>query len=174
MADSLPEINPKYSDAKWTVADHTTTVNPNLHNTSVVLWAGDYGYHTGNILWRAHFSASGSETGFALDIQGGTAFAYSIWLDSTYLGSWVGDSLTSEHQGTFNFPAFLKAGSAHVLTILQDHMGYDGDWWAASDSFKQPRGIRSYSFLGKGVLPQVSTWKLTGNLGGESVCVVFC
>jgi hypothetical protein len=138
----------------------------------VVLFAGDYGYHTGNILWRGHFTATGSETGFTADIWGGSAFAYSIWLDSTFIGSWVGDAPSSSYQGSFNFPSFLKSGSAHVLTILQDHMGYEEDWAAASDYFKRPRGIISYSFLGKGTLPQVSTWKLTGNLGGESVCVV--
>ena len=58
---ALPEIQPQYSDALWTVADHKTTVNPAPPNTTVVLYAGDYFYHTGNILWRAHFSATGAE-----------------------------------------------------------------------------------------------------------------
>ncbi|KAG6824082.1 hypothetical protein H0H93_002587, partial [Arthromyces matolae] len=45
-ADSLPEIKASYSDAKWTVANHNTTVNPAPPTTPVVLYAGDYGYHT--------------------------------------------------------------------------------------------------------------------------------
>ncbi|KAJ6627468.1 glycoside hydrolase superfamily [Mycena sp. CBHHK59/15] len=185
-ADSLPEILPQYSDARWTVANHTSTVNPFPPNTSVVLIAGDYGFHTGNILWRAHFNATGAETGFTADVQGGAAFAYSVWLDGTFLGSWEGmhshvwfrcanlcliriegDPLYSDFRGTFPFPGVLLKGSAHVLTILQDHMGYEEDWASASDDFKTPRGILSYSFLGSNAT-SVSVWKIAGNLGGES------
>lgn len=171
-ANSLPEVDPKYSDAQWTVANHNTTVNPFPHTTPTVLFAGDYGYHTGNIFWRAHFNATGAETGFTLDVWGGSAFGYSLWLDSTFIGSWVGDAIHSTYESTFKFPTLLKAGSEHVLTVLQDHMGNEEDWWAAGDDFKNPRGIVSYSFTGSKV-PTVSVWKVTGNLGGESVCVIL-
>lgn len=89
-ADSLPEVQPGYSDALWTVANHTTTINPNEVNTPVVLFAGEYGFHTGNILWRAHFNATGAEKGFDVHVQGGSAFGFSVWLDGTFLGSWAG------------------------------------------------------------------------------------
>ncbi|KAJ7688379.1 glycoside hydrolase superfamily [Mycena rosella] len=129
-ADSLPEIQSQYSDALWTVAGHTTTVNPNPHNTSVVLFAGDYGYHTGNILFRAHFNATGAEKGFEADVQGGSAFAYSVWLDKTFLGSFEGISNVYRCSGFF----------------VSDHMGNEENWWAAGDGFKTPRGILRYSF----------------------------
>ncbi|KAF5322689.1 hypothetical protein D9619_001054 [Psilocybe cf. subviscida] len=166
-ADSLPEIKSGYSDALWVTANHTTTVNPTRISTPTVLYAGDYGFHTGNILWRAHFSATGTETGFKVNIQGGSAFGYSVWLDSTFIGSWVGDAVHGSYQSTFNFPATLTKGSSHIITILQDHMGYEEDWTAATDSFKAPRGIMSYSFVGSSSTT-VSMWKVTGNLGGES------
>ncbi|KAF7330740.1 Beta-galactosidase [Mycena venus] len=166
-ADSLPEIQSQYSDALWTVADHKTTINPTPPNTTVVLYAGDYGFHTGNILWRAHFNATGAETGFAAQLQGGSAFGFSVWLDATFLGSWAGDAVTSAFNGTFSFPTVLPKGSTHVLTILQDHMGNEENWWAAGDDFKTPRGILSYSFLGNATTT-VSVWKVAGNLGGES------
>ncbi|KAF9237579.1 glycoside hydrolase family 35 protein [Melanogaster broomeanus] len=167
-ANSLPEITSTYNDTLWTTADHATTVNPTQPNTSVVLYAGDYGYHTGNILWRAHFTSTGSETGFVLNVQGGSAFGYSVWLDESFLGSWVGDAVHSNYEGTFNFPGSggLAKGIDHVITILQDHMGYEEDWTAASDQFKTPRGILSYSFVG-GDGTEVTVWKVSGNLGGE-------
>ncbi|KAF4619802.1 hypothetical protein D9613_005465 [Agrocybe pediades] len=165
-ANSLPEISAQYSDALWTVANHTSTVNPIQFTTPVVLYAGDYGFHTGNILWRAHFSATGTETAFKVDIVGGSAFGYSVWLDSTFIGSWVGDPAVSEFEGTFSFPKSLSKGTNHVITILQDHMGYEEDWASASDDFKTPRGIMSYSFIGS-PLTVVNTWKVAGNLGGE-------
>jgi hypothetical protein len=46
-------------------------------------------------------------------------------------------------------------------------MGYEEDWVAASETFKAPRGILSYSFVGAST--NITTWKVTGNLGGESV-----
>ncbi|KAJ6516256.1 glycoside hydrolase family 35 protein [Mycena sanguinolenta] len=165
-ADSLPEIQPQYSDALWTAADHKTTVNPTPFNTTVVLYAGDYGFHTGNILWRAHFSATGKEEGFTVAVQGGSAFGFSVWLDETFLGSWAGDAVTSVFNGSFPFATTLGKGSTHVLTILQDHMGNEENWWAAGEDFKTPRGILSYSFPGS-VATTVSEWKVAGNLGGE-------
>lgn len=169
-ADSLPEIEPTYDDAMWTTADHTTTVNPTQPSTPVVLYAGDYGYHTGNILWRAHFTSTGSETGFTLNVQGGDAFGYSVWLDQTFLGSWVGDAVHANYEGTLTFPDTegLVSGRQHVITILQDHMGYEEDWTAASNDFQAPRGLLSYSFVG-GSGTEVSIWKVAGNLGGEDV-----
>ncbi|EEB99653.1 hypothetical protein MPER_00631, partial [Moniliophthora perniciosa FA553] len=131
-ADSLPEIQRTYSDTLWTTADRTQTVNPNQPNgTDVVLYAGEYGYHTGNILWRAHFNAAGAESGFKVDVWGGTAFGYSVWLDDKFLGSWVGDGSNGNHDQAFAFSQPLEKGSTHVLTILQDHMGYNENWVAA-------------------------------------------
>ncbi|CAA7259499.1 unnamed protein product [Cyclocybe aegerita] len=165
-ANSLPEIASTYSDDVWTVADLITTDNPSGLATPVVLYSGEYGYHTGNILWRAHFTATGSETGFRARVIGGAAFAYSVWLDSTFIGSWEGNAPRNEFEGTFNFPATLVAGSNHIITLLQDHMGYEEDWVAASETFKAPRGLLSYSFIGSSTTT-VTTWKVTGNLGGE-------
>ncbi|KAF9008853.1 glycoside hydrolase family 35 protein [Cyathus striatus] len=138
-ANSLPEIYSTYSDASWTIANHNSTVNPATLSTTVVLFAGDYGYHTGNILWRGHFNATGSESGISLDVQGGSAFGYSVWIDATFLGSWEGDALHSDYEGSFKFHSQLLEGSSHVLTVLQDHMGNEENWWAAADGFKTPR-----------------------------------
>ena len=88
------------------------------------------------------------------------------------MGSWEGDAITNDYNTTFDFPSTLDAGSEHVLTILQDHMGYEGDWTVASDWFKRPRGILDFYFTGSGNTT-VDTWKLTGNLGGEDVSLVI-
>jgi hypothetical protein len=169
VANSLPEISGNYSDAAWPIANHTTTVNPTQPQTPVVLYAGDYGFHTGNILWRGHFTSTGAETGVSLNVQGGAAFGFSVWLDSKFVGSWVGDNLHSAFNANFTFNGTtLAAGSKHVLTVLQDHMGYEEDFTAASDQFKTPRGILAFQFLG-GNGTNVDTWKVTGNLGGEDV-----
>ncbi|KAF5370168.1 hypothetical protein D9758_001409 [Tetrapyrgos nigripes] len=165
-ADSLPEISSHYSDDLWTVANRAATFPVSGVQVNASLAASLYGYHTGNILWRGHFNATGSETGVKLDVWGGTAFGYSVWLDSTFLGSWEGDAAHATFEGSFNFPTTLKKG-AYVLTVLQDHMGIETNWWSADDFFKTPRGIQSFEFLGSNET-QVTVWKVTGNLGGEN------
>jgi hypothetical protein len=164
----LPELSSSYSDAAWPTANKTSTVNPTKPNTTVVLYADEYGFHTGNILWRAHFTATGAETGFAPTVIGGAAFGFSVWLDGTFIGSWVGDALHDRYNASFAFPSTLTKGGQHVITILQDHMGLEEDYVNTSDMFKTPRGLLEYAFVGS---PQttVTTWKVTGNLGGEDV-----
>jgi hypothetical protein len=50
-------------------------------------------------------------------------------------------------------------------------LGYDEDFTAGSETFKLPRGISAYSFVGS-PNTNVTTWKLTGNLGGEDVRIL--
>jgi len=120
------------------------------------------------MLWRAHFIATGQETGFYANMSGGLAFAYSMWLDNSFIGSWTGDGPHDMYSQMLDFPSALRVGSQHVLTILLDHMGIEQNWAGASDWFRIPRGVLNYSFEGSPDT-KVVTWKLTGNLGGESV-----
>jgi hypothetical protein len=167
VADSLPEISPDYSDENWTVADLDTTFNEWMWGTPKVLFSSPYGYHTGNMLWRGHFTATGRETGFNANMSGGLAFGYSMWVDDIFIGSWTGDGPHEIYNQTHKFPLTLAAGSSHILTILLEHMGIEQNWAGASDYFRIPRGILNYAFEGS---PDTNlTWKLTGNLGGESV-----
>jgi hypothetical protein len=133
-----------------------------------VLYAGEYGFHTGNILWRAHFTATGGETGFAPTVIGGAAFGFSAWLDDVFIGSWVGDPAYDRYTANFGFTSKLNQGGKHVITIVQDHMGLEENWSSGADGFKTPRGLLNYTFIGSPTTA-VETWKVIGNLGGENV-----
>jgi len=69
-ADSLREIRGNYDDKAWTVADKTKTLNARQPTTPTILYAGEYGYHTGSLLWRGHFVAEGSEDNFNISMRG--------------------------------------------------------------------------------------------------------
>ena len=62
--DSLPEIQASYDDSKWTVADHKTTINPTALATPTSLYASDYGYNTGALVYRGHFTATGKHKNY--------------------------------------------------------------------------------------------------------------
>ena len=162
--DDLPEIQSGYDDSLWTSADHLTTNNTvrNL-TTPTSLYADDYGYHTGSLLFRGHFTATGNESSLYLSTQGGSAFASSVWLGNTYLGSWTGYDYAESGNVTLSITG-ASAGPA-VLTVVIDHMGLDENWTPGLEQMKTPRGILNYDLSGHA--QSDVTWKLTGNLGGE-------
>ncbi|KAI0775604.1 glycoside hydrolase superfamily [Trametes elegans] len=164
FADSLPEIREGYDDSQWVVADHTSTniTIPPAFGDGRVLYGCDYGFCANNILWRGHFNASGSETGANLTINGGTAFAASVWLNGIFLKTVSDLSATGEANAIFAFPpSDIHPGQENVLTVLQDHMGND-----EGQNQKSDRGIRGFALVGDGNIANFSTWKVQGNLGG--------
>lgn len=160
--DSLPEIQSDYDDSAWPNADHTNTTNPvgSPLLTPVSLYGSDYGFNTGAIVFRGHFTASGNESMIELRTQGGEAFGASAFLNDTFIGSWAGNSVDENYNSTFTLPN-LVAGSSYLLTVLIDNMGLDENYNVGGDTQKNPRGILDYNFASQ------ITWKVTGNLGGE-------
>ena len=165
VINSLPEIQNGYDDSKWTAATLTTTKNPRKLTTPVSLYASDYGYFTGTLLFRGHFKANGKESTLFLQTQGGTAFGYSIWLNETFVGSWDGISIDDNYNQTLNLPK-CTAGVDYVMTIVIDTNGLEEENVVGSSTMKHPRGILGYKFANH--KQSDITWKLTGNLGGES------
>lgn len=164
LIDSLPEIQPTYDDSLWPNANKTSSNNPRKLTTPTSLYASDYGFNTGTLLYRGYFIARGNETAFFIETQGGTAFAHSIFLNSTFLGSWPGTSIHANYNQTLTLPS-LQAASKYIITIVIDNMGLDENGVVGADEMKTPRGILRYSLSGR--QPEAITWKLTGNLGGE-------
>jgi hypothetical protein len=172
--DALPELDPTYDDSAWTAADHAETNNTYWPlTTPTVLWGSEYGYNTGSLITRGHFVATGSEDVIHLNVSGGPAFAFSAWVNQTFIGSWPGTKDAAIANMTLNMP-MLHSGEQYVLTVLSDHMGQYGNWFAGYNEMKTPRGIIGYNFpghtpshLNSSRLDDGITWKITGNLGGE-------
>ncbi|KAL9107270.1 MAG: hypothetical protein Q9227_007812 [Pyrenula ochraceoflavens] len=162
--DSLPEISLSYDDTRWTACTNPTTNNPRNLTTPTSLYASDYGYHAGSLIYRGHFTSTGNESTFFVNITGGYGFAYSAWLNSDFLGSWVGSGSYQTYNSTFKLPSNLLSGSSNTFTVLIDHTGQDEEG-PGTDAIKFPRGILDYSLSGH-PLTDVQ-WKITGNFGGE-------
>lgn len=141
--NSLPELNSDYDDALWTVANRPTSNSYERLRTPTSLFASDYGFNTGVILFRGHFTAKGTEKSFSVHTQGGTAYGHSVWLNDTFIGSWRGDS-SSNSRTTYQVPDLL-AGKPYVLTVVIDHMGFDENPIVGRDAGKAARGILQYS-----------------------------
>ncbi|KAF5364850.1 hypothetical protein D9757_011273 [Collybiopsis confluens] len=167
--DSLPEITKSFDDSEWTVANHTTTniPYPSYYGDGRVLYGCDYEFCENIVLWRGHFNASGSEKSVNLSINGGTAFAASVWLNNVFLNTSYGNSsggfnILEETDDRFVFPkGVVLPGKDNVITIVQDNMGLNETVFTLNDP-KSPRGVRGFK-LDSG---NFSEWKVQGKVGG--------
>ncbi|TXB97809.1 hypothetical protein FocTR4_00017182 [Fusarium oxysporum f. sp. cubense] len=164
--DSLPEVHKVYDDSKWVSCTNRHTNNIRALTTPTSLYASDYGFHSGSMLYRGHFIATGHESSLFISTQGGQGFGHSIWLNSTFLGSWPGQTGVFFRNETLSLPKKLKAHAPYVITTLIDHMGLHDNWFSDAQEMKEPRGILDYMLSGHSKKSDLS-WKLTGNLGGE-------
>ncbi|WP_405867514.1 beta-galactosidase [Streptomyces sp. NBC_01515] len=161
-AAESPEAAPGFDDTSWQVADKATTNSVSGANSLPVLYADDYGFHTGNTWYRGRFRATGKETGIHLvSDSGGGAQAFSAWLNGTFLGS------STTGSGDFTFPAgSVKSTGDNVLSVLTVNMGHEEDY-NSSNGNKTARGLTSASLVGA---PLTSvTWRLQGVRGGEDL-----
>ncbi|KAF5328925.1 hypothetical protein D9758_016826 [Tetrapyrgos nigripes] len=174
-ADGLPEVKKGYDDSKWVLADKENSTNPFFkYYGKYYLYACEYGFCEGSVLWRGHFESEGVETAVNLSITGGRAFAGSVWLNDVFLGSTFGASNNNNASAiiettnqTYAFPdgAIMK-GKDNVITVLHDNMGMEeAQANQFSEWLKTPRGIQGYFLLNSTTQP---TWKVQGKLGGFS------
>ncbi|SDO68765.1 beta-galactosidase [Actinacidiphila guanduensis] len=159
--EESPEAQPGFDDSGWQTADKMTSNSITTPVTLPVLFADDYGFHTGSTWYRGRFTGTGKETGITLTAQsGGGAPASSVWLNGTFLGS-----STSDGQKTYTFPAGLvKNGADNVVSVLTVDMGHEEDYNASNGS-KAARGLTGASLTGNPL--NTVTWRLQGVRGGE-------
>ncbi|HJP79524.1 MAG TPA: beta-galactosidase [Pseudonocardiaceae bacterium] len=141
---STAESDPTFNDSGWTVANNAQ------------LGADYYGFHHGFVWYRAHFTATGTETGITLDGQGGSpAGEYEVWLNGAELGT------STSGTSTFAFPpGLLQTGKDNVVSVLNFNSGHD------EGGGQTVRGLTSATLNGSGA---AMTWRVQGAQGGEQL-----
>ncbi|MET7456797.1 beta-galactosidase [Streptomyces sp. NPDC005574] len=160
--EESPEAAPTFDDTSWQVADKSTTNSASGINTLPVLYADDYGFHTGNTWYRGRFRAAPAETGIHLvSDSGGRAQAFSAWLNGTFLGS------STTGSADFAFPAgSVKSDGDNIVSVLTVNMGHEEDYNSTNGN-KTARGLTSASLIGAPLAPV--TWRLQGVRDGENL-----
>lgn len=146
--DSLPEIQGTYDDSAWVSATNTYTNNTTIMNltTPTSLFASDYGFNTASVIYRGHFIANGLETNISIMTQGGDGFGHSIWLNSTFIKSWVGEASALSVTQNLALPN-LTIGASYVLTALVDLMGNEENTHIGDDSVSSRNDSSNVSTL---------------------------
>ncbi|MFI0165851.1 beta-galactosidase [Streptomyces sp. NPDC017095] len=160
-AEESPEAAPGFDDSGWQVADKSATNSSSGINTLPVLYADDYGFHTGNTWYRGRFRSAPGATGIHLvSDSGGKAQALSAWLNGTFLGS----STTGSADFAFP-PGSVKSDGDNIVSVLTVNMGHEEDYNSTNGN-KAARGLTSASLTGAPLTPV--TWRLQGVRGGEN------
>ncbi|KAK9455292.1 glycoside hydrolase superfamily [Dipodascopsis uninucleata] len=172
--DSVPESSRDYDDSLWTTADKGESSNKFYKpKTSPVLYPGEYGYHTGPVIYRGHFIGSAAR-GARLSIFGGSGFAYTAWINGRYIGSFEGRPNVESIDEILHFPpGALSEVDDNVLVVIADNMGYEVDKGANghdAHSMLKPRGIQLAALISsdKDEKLEFSRWTIQGNAGGET------
>ncbi|TRM65792.1 glycoside hydrolase family 35 protein [Schizophyllum amplum] len=175
--DSLPEVASDFDDASWVLANHTETNIPfkMRYGDGRILYGCDYGFCENIVLWRGHFTPQETQgLTMNLTINGGEAYAASVWLNGAFLKTSYGNStnnnnVVDETDLVYELPeSVLRAGEDNVITVVQDNMGLDetGENPETGEEdpnlSKGPRGIRGFS-LSTG---SFGKWKVQGKIGG--------
>ncbi len=175
FAPESTEAQPSFNDSSWQVADKTTTNSTTPPPAGQpVLTADDYGFHQGDVWYRASYSGGGAATTLTMRYGGGGAGMLQAWLDGVYLGQNVLASGVSSPPTTgtvtFTIPTGLRTDGPHTLAVMVRNDGHNEDG-GVNDAQKEGRGLISVGMTGAdggAVDPQI-TWKIQGNLGGQDI-----
>lgn len=128
------------------------------------MYVDDYKIHAGNHIYRATFSATDEPpSGVALNITGGLAFGWSVWLNSDYIGSYYGLSYMGAAAVDFSFEnATLRTDGDNVLTVLMDNSGHE-----LREAAISPRGINNATLIGPADEYSFTEWRIAGTAGRE-------
>ncbi len=169
------ESQPTFDDSGWQAADKTTTNSTTKPPAGQpVLTADDYGFHQGDVWYRASYSGGATATTLSMNYGGGGGGMLQAWLDGVYLGQNVlatnAASPPTTGTATFAIPAGLRTDGPHTLAVMVRNDGHNEDG-AVNDAQKEGRGLISVTFTDPNrapVSPQIS-WRIQGNLGGEDI-----
>ncbi|KAJ7122663.1 galactose-binding domain-like protein, partial [Mycena crocata] len=171
--DSLPEIQPDFDGYGMIPADQTTTTSvfPPYYGEPWILYADQYGFHAGNLVWRGtftHDSNTTAPTAVNISSSGGLNFAASVWLNTRYLGP----SDTRNRTNNDSFPIsddLLVSGENHVVVLQDSREGSRHDIPRCSTSTNSTlTAVKGYYLVGRDAKAQFTKWTLAGNYGGEN------
>ncbi|MFG2315504.1 beta-galactosidase [Streptomyces tendae] len=164
------EARPDYGDEGWTVADRRTSLSTTpVPDGQPVLFADDYGFHYGDVWYRARLTGAAGLESVSLSYRTGAHGLLMAWLDGEPLGSHRPGG-ADDGQGTwaatadFRLPRALRAGGNEdgepVLSVLVRRTQH------GQDAYRAARGLASARF--EGAAPDVR-WRIIGAAAPDPV-----
>lgn len=159
-----PETATGFDDSRWRSADLSTTTSTFWNGQLPILDSDDYGFHHGNVWYRGHFVARGTERHLLVHartgIHDGNNGVFGVWLNGHWIDARPGGEVKLDID-----PSSLNIGRDNVLSVLVDNMGHNQE--GHSGDSQEPRGLASATLTGAGA-PTPIRWRIQGSRGGES------
>lgn len=174
-AEENPEAAAGFDDSSWRPCDlttsHSTTAVP--AGQPAVLFADDYGFHYGDVWYRAQVADATAAAALALSYAAGTQGLLMAWWDGQPLGTHrlPVPAKAQDTQGTwtatatFAVPADLRGSGPHTVAVLVRRMAHEEDG-GANDAFKAARGLTAAVLDGNAT---ALTWRIQGAAGADQV-----
>ena len=175
-----------YDDSAWTSADATTSrqsedypgilrypgnrdrnqQGPGSY-AGVVLDSNHYGFHSGSVWYRAHYTAASSDPTLSFQAtaskgapaQGRNPGFAQVWVNSQYAGAL---SATGDWQSVKAPAGAVRAGQRVVVAVLVNNLGLSLDWnngaWGSLSQSKENRGFYDAALDAQGAV----TWRING------------
>ncbi|RDW84730.1 glycoside hydrolase family 35 protein [Coleophoma cylindrospora] len=167
-ANSLPEASADYDDSKWTVCDKNSTLSPVAPLTLPVLFSSDYGFYSGQKIYRGYFDGKNASA-VNITCSGGLAFGWSAWLNGVLIGGHPGNATLTTTNAVLPLTISALQSTNNLITVVVDYHGHDET--STAKGVENPRGI-----LGASLVSASSTrtntgfklWKIQGNAGGSA------
>ncbi|GAA2449822.1 beta-galactosidase [Streptomyces glaucus] len=162
-----PEAAPDFDDSAWPAADRTAASGGTpAPDGQPVLLADEYGFHHGDVWYRARLTDASGLTKVSLAYRTGTLGLLMAWLDGVPLGTHrmpAPDDGTADRgswtaTAAFRVPKRLRGRAGHVLSVLVRPMQRDGEGTA--------RGLTAVAF--EGASPRAS-WRIQGRAAPDPV-----
>ncbi|MBY8881987.1 beta-galactosidase [Actinacidiphila acidipaludis] len=167
QAPENPESDPAYDDSAWRACDLTTSGGTTpVPAGSPVLFADDYGFHYGDVWYRARVDSPGDAGTLSLSYSSGTQGLLMAWWDGRPLGTHRQPvpAKSQDTQGTWTatvdlpVPGDLAGPGRHTVAVLVRRMAHEEDG-GANDAFKSARGLTSARLDGA---TSALTWRVQG------------
>jgi beta-galactosidase GanA len=166
-AEENPEADPAFDDSGWRVCDLTASASTTpVPAGGPVLFADDYGFHYGDVWYRARVADATAAQTLSLSYSSGTQGLLMAWWDGRPLGTHrlPVPTKAQDTQGTwtataqFAVPADLRGDGPHTLAVLVRRMAHEEDG-GANDAFKSARGLTAAALDGSSA---ALSWRVQG------------
>lgn len=152
-----PESAVDFDDSNWTLANAKTTENPKQGPglvQGVVLDANYYGYHEGDVWYRAHFKSNVNNPLYSFVAFGAEASNFLVWVNGTYVGAYDANGILQIVRPPWGL---VKKGEDVTVAVLLRNNGQRVDWQNFGES-QHAMGIHDATLLSRGEV----TWKIMG------------
>jgi len=172
MAPGTPEANPGFDDSAWTIIDHRADASQSQKPAGQpTLTMDPYGFHEGDVWYRARFTGTQQAQRLSLTYGAGGAGMVQVFLDGRLIGQQDLPAAMPRPITTGNLSLDLPDGARsgeHVIAVMLRNNGHNWDL-TAMDEHKEGRGLIAASlepFTGPAFAVPLQ-WRIQGRAGGE-------